>query len=122
MTITAKGAVIDVVLNGTEVSTIDLDDWTVPGKRPDGQPITDSRTSRSPSCLAAAIIGFQDLGGDCWFKDIDLTTPAHGPAREGRPDARELPIRSPSSRWAGSPGMAIPTSTTSIPCATGRRC
>ena len=36
MTITAKGPKIDVVLNGEEVSAIDLDEWTEPGKRPDG--------------------------------------------------------------------------------------
>ena len=36
MTITAKGPKIAVVLNGEEVSTIDLDQWNEPGKRPDG--------------------------------------------------------------------------------------
>ena len=36
MTITARGPKIAVVLNGEEVSTIDLDEWNEPGKRPDG--------------------------------------------------------------------------------------
>ena len=36
MTITAKGPKIAVVLNDKEVSTIDLDQWNEPGKRPDG--------------------------------------------------------------------------------------
>ena len=36
MTITARGPKITVVLNGEEVTTIDLDEWNTPGKRPDG--------------------------------------------------------------------------------------
>ena len=36
MTITARGPKIEVALNGETVSEIDLDQWTEPGKRPDG--------------------------------------------------------------------------------------
>ncbi len=77
MKITAQGPVIAVTLNGTEVSWINLDVWTQPGKRPDGsdhkfKQVAFARLHRS------GYIGFQDLQGDCWFKDIVLKTPAAG--------------------------------------------
>jgi serine/threonine protein kinase len=73
MTITAQGPEISVTLNGRDVSRINLDEWTVPGKRPDGtghkfEDVAFAKLSRS------GYIGFQDLKGDCWFKDIHLLT------------------------------------------------
>jgi Domain of Unknown Function (DUF1080) len=69
MTITAKGSKITVILNDQEVSTIDLDAWTEPGKRPDG-----SRHKFSKIAIGklprAGHLGFQDHGSDCWFKNI----------------------------------------------------
>ena len=75
MTITAQGPAIAVSLNGTEVSRINLDEWTVPGNAPDGsdhkfKSVAFSRIPRS------GYLGFQDLVGDCWFKNITLTTAA----------------------------------------------
>ena len=55
MTITAQGPVIAVSLNGQGVSRIDLDDWNVPGKRPDGSALTSSLSRHSPSDLGVAI-------------------------------------------------------------------
>jgi hypothetical protein len=71
MTITAKGPKITVVLNGEEVSSIDLDRFTEPGKRPDGsrhkfEKVTIKDFDRP------GYLGFQDHGSDCWFKDIKL--------------------------------------------------
>lgn len=84
MTITARGPMIVVSLNGTDVSRIRLDEWTVPGKRPDGTP-----HRFAPLALARlprrGYLGFQDLVGDCWFKDIVVRTPegsADRPAAE----------------------------------------
>ena len=73
MTITALGPRLAVSLNETEVASIDLDLWTQKGKRPDGsdhafKDLTVARMARS------GYLGFQDLGGDCWFKNITLTT------------------------------------------------
>ena len=51
MTITVSGPKISVVLNGTELSTINLDEWSTPGKRRTVRN-TSFRTSRSASCLA----------------------------------------------------------------------
>jgi serine/threonine protein kinase len=75
MTIAAAGAVLAVSLNGTEVSWINLDEWSVPGKRPDG---TDHifKGIAVASLPRSGYLGFQDLRGNCWFKDIVLKTPS----------------------------------------------
>jgi hypothetical protein len=71
MTITAFGPKITIVLNGKEVSSINLDEWNEPGKRPDG-------TSHKFRGVAIGklprigYIGFQDHGNDCWFKNVKI--------------------------------------------------
>jgi len=69
MTITALGPRLTVSLNETEVSSMNLDLWTLPGKRPDG---SDHRfKDRTVAYMArSGFMGFQDLGADCWFKNI----------------------------------------------------
>jgi Domain of Unknown Function (DUF1080) len=74
MTITAQGPVISVSLNGKGTSRINLDEWIVPGKRPDGS------VHRFPTVAFAKLprsgyLGFQDLMGDCWFRNIVLKEP-----------------------------------------------
>ncbi len=71
MTITARGSKISVVLNEKEVSTIDLDQWNEPGKRPDGsshkfEKVAIGKLSRT------GYLGFQDHGEDCWFNRIQM--------------------------------------------------
>ncbi len=71
MTIFAQGPLIRVVLNGSPVCAINLDEWTVPGKRPDGS------DHKFPNIAIASMarsgyVGFQDLGGNCWFNQIKL--------------------------------------------------
>jgi hypothetical protein len=71
MTITALGPKITIVLNGKEVSTINLDEWNEPGKRPDGSShkfdgVAIGKLPRT------GYIGFQDHGQDCWFKNIKI--------------------------------------------------
>jgi hypothetical protein len=71
MTITAAGPLLAVSLNGTEVSNMNLDLWTVQGKRPDGT----GHKFKNVAIVNLArngYLGFQDLGGDCWFKNIVL--------------------------------------------------
>jgi hypothetical protein len=72
-TITAKGPVIAVSLNGADVARINLDEWTVPGKRPDGTDHTFKGLAIA-SLPRTGYLGFQDLVGDCWFKNIKLKT------------------------------------------------
>jgi hypothetical protein len=77
MTITAQGPTIAVTLNGADVSRIDVDEWTVPGRRPDGSHhgLDDVAVARLPR---NGYLGFQDLRGDCWFKNIMLRTADEG--------------------------------------------
>ena len=74
MTITARGPKIAVVLNGEEVSTIDLDEWNEPGKRPDGSNHKFSRVAIG-KLARTGYFGFQDHGSNCWFKNVKLQTP-----------------------------------------------
>ncbi len=71
MTITAKGPMVTIVLNGQEVNSLDLSRFTEPGRRPDGSnhkfkgvPIKDLEQK--------GYFGFQDHGSDCWFKNVQL--------------------------------------------------
>lgn len=71
MTITAKGAKVEVALNGEKVSEIDLDQWGETGKRPDGsghkfKGVTVKNLPR------AGHFGFQDHGQDCWYKNVKI--------------------------------------------------
>ena len=58
MTITAFGPKITIVLNGKEVSSINLDEWNEPGKRPDGTSHS-SEVSRSANSLESATSVFR---------------------------------------------------------------
>jgi hypothetical protein len=71
MTINARGPKIDVTLNGKKVSSIDLDAWTEPGKRPDGSrhKFTNVVVKDLPR---SGYLGFQDHGSDCWFKNVTI--------------------------------------------------
>ncbi len=71
MTITAIGPKISVVLNEKEVSTIDLNQWNEPGKRPDGSShkFDNVAIGKLPR---TGYVGFQDQNGDCWFSRIRM--------------------------------------------------
>jgi Domain of Unknown Function (DUF1080) len=71
MTITAKGPKMTVTLNDKEVSTINLDEWNEPGKRPDGSShkFANVAIGKLPR---AGYVGFQDHGSDCWFKNVKI--------------------------------------------------
>ena len=71
MTITAQGPEINVVLNGSPVSSINLDEWTIPGKRPDGKAHSFKNVAIS-KLARTGYIGFQNLKGNCWFNQIRL--------------------------------------------------
>ena len=79
MTITASGPRISVVLNGTEVSTMNLDEWNTPGKRPDGSEHKFSGVAIG-KLPRQGYFGFQDHGRDCWFKNIKLKMLTHAGA------------------------------------------
>jgi serine/threonine protein kinase len=75
MTVSADGPRISVMLNGTRVSAIDLDEWTRPGKRPDGS-AHKYKTVAVASLARSGYVGFQDHGRDCWFRNIVLKSPS----------------------------------------------
>jgi len=60
-----------VVLNGTEVSSINLNEWNAKGRRPDGSrhKFSDVAIGKLPR---TGYLGFQDHGSDCWFKNIKI--------------------------------------------------
>ena len=70
MQVTCDKNLISVELNGTPVSKLDLDQWTVKNKRPDGSDHKfDIAFKDHPR---SGYLGVQDHGGDCWFKNIKL--------------------------------------------------
>jgi hypothetical protein len=71
MTITARGPKISVVLNGAEVASINLDEWMIAGKRPDGSAHKFSNVAIG-KLPRTGYLGFQDHGSDCWFKNIKI--------------------------------------------------
>jgi hypothetical protein len=71
MTITAHGPKIAVTLNGTEVTTINLDQWNEPGKRPDGSSHKFDKVAIG-KLPRTGYLGFQDHGSDCWFKNVKI--------------------------------------------------
>jgi serine/threonine protein kinase len=88
ISVAAIGPRISVTLNGTEVSAIDLDLWTVPGKRPDGS-LHKYKNVAVASLARSGYLGFQDNGRDCWFKNVAVKSPSNSefipsPARAER--------------------------------------
>ncbi|MDR3637470.1 MAG: DUF1080 domain-containing protein [Isosphaeraceae bacterium] len=71
MTITARGPKIAVELNGTPVSTIDLDRFDKPGERPDGSKHKFTEVTIK-SLARSGYLGFQDHGQDCWYKNVRI--------------------------------------------------
>jgi hypothetical protein len=71
MTIMARGPKMTVTLNDKEVSTINLDEWNEPGKRPDGSnhKFDNVAIGKLPR---TGYLGFQDHGSDCWFKNVKI--------------------------------------------------
>ena len=74
--ITCDRNLITVVLNGEQVAHMDLDEFAEPNMRPDGtkHKFTDQNFKDHPR---SGYIGFQDHGGECWFKNIKLLAIEH---------------------------------------------
>ena len=68
--ITCDLGLIAVVLNGEEVTRIDLDRFTEPFRRPDGTEHKFDFALRDHP--RRGYIGLQDHGGQCWFKNIRI--------------------------------------------------
>jgi 3-keto-disaccharide hydrolase len=78
--ITCDGPMINVELNGEQVTKMNLDEWTQKSKRPDGSIHKFNRTTWKDH-PRHGYIGLQDHGSPCWYKNIKLL-PLH-PRRAG---------------------------------------
>jgi hypothetical protein len=68
--IRCEGPQIAVKVNGVEVATMNCDEWTDPGLRPDGTPHKFTRSIKD--FARRGYLGLQDHGHDVWFKNIKL--------------------------------------------------
>ncbi|HEY7118055.1 MAG TPA: DUF1080 domain-containing protein [Tepidisphaeraceae bacterium] len=68
--ITAKGAKIEVVLNGRKVMDANLDDWKEAGKNPDGT--ANKFKSALKDMPRSGYVGLQDHLSDLWFKNVKI--------------------------------------------------
>lgn len=68
--ITCDRNLIEIVLNGEQVTTMDLDQWVEPNVRPDGS--THKFDVAYKDHPRKGYIGLQDHGGECWYKNIKL--------------------------------------------------
>ena len=70
MVITCDGPKLAIELNGELVTTMDLDQWTAPNRRPDGSEHKfDVAYKDHPR---SGYIGLQDHGSACWYKNIKI--------------------------------------------------
>jgi len=70
MTISAKGPKVEVSVNGEKVSEINVDEFSEPGKRPDGS--MHKFKVAIKDLPRSGYFGFQDHGQDCWYKNIKI--------------------------------------------------
>jgi len=70
MEITCDKSKIKVALNGETIAEADLDQWTEAGKSPDGT--KNKFTKALKDFPREGLLGFQDHGQPCWFKNIKL--------------------------------------------------
>lgn len=68
--VTCNGPLIEVVLNGEKVNSINLDQFAEPNRRPDGT--THKFDIVYKDHPRKGYIGLQDHGSPCWFKNVKL--------------------------------------------------
>lgn len=70
MTVTCKGPNISVAVNGETVASMNCDEWTTPGQRPDGSKHKYKQAIKD--FPRRGYLGLQDHGHKVWFKNIKL--------------------------------------------------
>jgi hypothetical protein len=68
--IRCEGPKISVTVNGEKVAALNCDEWSEPGKRPDGTTTKFKKAVRD--FPRNGYIGLQDHGHNAWFKNIKL--------------------------------------------------
>ena len=75
LVITCDRSVITVMLNGEQVTQMNLDEWQTPNRRPDGSEHKFDIAYRDHP--RQGYIGLQDHGSACWFKNIKIRPIRH---------------------------------------------
>ncbi len=99
--ITCRGALIIVDLNGERVLEMDLDRWTETGKNPDGTPNKYKQPLKD--FARRGHIGLQDHGRPVWYRNmrvrrLDAKSSAAGRAYTLTPDAHGQLLKTPDGR------------------------
>ena len=68
--IKCQGTHVTVSVNGEKVAVMNCDDFTEPGKRPDGSKHKFRRAIKD--FARSGYLGFQDHGQKCWYKNIKV--------------------------------------------------
>jgi sialate O-acetylesterase len=68
LVVKAQGPHINIVLNGEEVVSADLDHWNTPRKNPDGS--KNKFKTALKDLPRTGLIGFQDHGAPVWFRNV----------------------------------------------------
>jgi len=70
ITVTCKGPHISVAVNGQNVAEMNCDQWTEPGRGPDGR---ENKFKHAIKDFARkGYVGFQDHGHPVWFKNVKI--------------------------------------------------
>ena len=73
MTITTKGSMITVVMNGESIIIMDVDQWTESHKNPqDGS--KNKFNNAIKDFPRVGHIGFQDHGKPVWYRNVTITS------------------------------------------------
>jgi len=70
MVITCDGTKLAVTVNGEPVTRMNLDEWTMPNRRPDGSEHKFDIAYKGHPRFG--YIGLQDHGSACWYKNIKI--------------------------------------------------
>jgi hypothetical protein len=69
----AKGAKVQVILNGEKVIDADMDQWTEAGKNPDGSKNKFTKWALKDVPREGYIgVSFHDKGKSCWYKNLKV--------------------------------------------------
>jgi len=70
LVVTCKGPMITVRLNGPVIAQMNMDQWTQPGRNPDGTPNKFRYAYKDMARVGH--IGFQDHGSRVWFRNVKI--------------------------------------------------